>query len=50
MAENFPNLEYPNPRMPQNPKEMNSNRSTPKQIIIKMSKVRSKERILKGAR
>lgn len=50
MIENFPNMGYPDPGCPENTKEMNSNRSTPRQIIIKMSKVRGKEIILKAAR
>ena len=40
MKENFPNLV----------KEMDPKRTTPQHIIIKMSKVKDKERILKAAR
>ena len=56
MAENFPNLEkethiqiQETPRYQKN-KKNKPKRPTPRHIIIKMSKVKDKERILKTAR
>ena len=53
MAENFPNLKDTEIKIQEAkraPNRLNSNRSTPKDIIIKMVKVKDKERILKAAR
>ena len=54
MMENFPNLVKELDLQPQEdqrvPKKMNPKRLTPRHIIIKMSKVKFKERILKAAR
>ena len=54
MKENFPNLAkdiYMQVQEVQRvPNKMNPNRTTPRHIIIKMSKVKDKKRILKAAR
>ena len=54
MAENFPYLKKTTDIQVQEaqrvPNKMNSNRTTPRHIIIKMAKVRDKERILNAAR
>ena len=54
MAENFPNLKKETDIQEQEaqrvPNNMNQNRPTPRYIIIKMAKVKDKERILKAAR
>ena len=54
MAENFPNLKKETNIQVQEiwrvPNKMNPNRPTARHIIIKMSKVKDKERILKAAR
>ena len=54
MAEYFPNLKketYIQVHKAQRvPNKMNTNRPTPRHIIIKMAKVKDKEGILKGAR
>ena len=54
MAENFPNLAKETDIKVQEAKrvlkKMNLNRPTPRHIIIQMSKVKDKERILKAAR
>ena len=52
MAENFPNLKETDNKIQEaqkTPTELNPNRPTPP-IIIKMAKVKDKERILKAAR
>ena len=53
MAENFPNLKKKTDMQVQDPQKlpnkMNPNRPTPRHIIIKMAKVKDKERILKAA-
>ena len=41
---------YPGTRKTEGPQNMNSNRPIPRHIIIKMAKVKGKERILKAAR
>ena len=53
MAENFPNLMQVvniNIEEAQQTLKMNSKRHTPRHILIKLSKARGKERILKAAR
>ena len=54
MAEKFPNLKKETDIQAQEaqrvPKKMNPNGPTPRHIIIKMPKVRDKERILKTAK
>ena len=54
MAEYFPNLNKETDIQIQEaqrvPNKMNPNRPTPRHIIIKMAKVKDKERILKAAR
>ena len=54
MTENFPNMKKETDIQVHKaqiiPNEMNPNRPTPRHIIIKMEKVRDKERILKAAR
>ena len=55
MAENFPNLKKKTDIQVQEaqrvPNKMNPKRSTPRHIIIKMTKVKDKERILfKGSK
>ena len=54
MAENFPNLKKETNIQIQEtqraPNKLNSKRPTPRHIIIKMAKVKDKERILKAAR
>ena len=54
MKENFPNLvkeiDIQVQESQRIPNKMDANRSTSRQIIIKMSKVKDKERILKAAR
>ena len=53
MAENFPNLKDTDIKIQEAqraPKKLNPNRPTPRLIIIKMAKVKDKERILKAAR
>ena len=54
MAENFPHLKKETDIQEQEaqriPNNMNQNRPTPRHIIIKMAKVKDKERILKAAR
>ena len=53
MAENFPNLKKETDVHVQKaqrvPKKMSPNGPTPRHIIIKMTKVKDKERILKAA-
>ena len=52
MTENFPNMKKETDIQVHKaqiiPNEMNPNRPTPRHIIIKMEKVRDKERILKA--
>ena len=52
MAENFPNLKetYQDIGSTEGPNKLNKNRPTLRHIIIKMAKVKDKERILKTAR
>ena len=54
MAENFPNLKKETDIQIQEaqkfPNKMNPNRPTPRHILIKMAKVKDKERILKASR
>ena len=53
MAENFPNLKDTDIKIQETqraPNKLNPNRPTPRHIIIKMVKVKDKERILKAAR
>ena len=53
MKENFPNLVGEidmQVQEAQSPKQMDEKRPTPRHTIIKMPKIRDKERILKGAR
>ena len=53
MAENFPNLKNTDIKIQEAqraPHKLNPNRPTPRHIIIKMSKVKDKKRILKEAR
>ena len=53
MAENFPYLKHTNMKIQEAqraPNKWNPNRTTPRHIIIKMAKVKDKERILKAAR
>ena len=53
MAENFPNLKDTDIKIQEAqraPNKLNPNRPTPRYIIIKMAKVKGKERILKAAR
>ena len=54
MAENFPNLQKETDIHVQEaqrvPNNINPNRPTPRHIIIKMAKVKDKERILKAGR
>ena len=54
MAENFPNLKKETDIQIQEaqrvPNKINPNGSTPRHIMIKMAKVKDKERILKAAR
>ena len=53
MAENFPNLKDTDIKIQEAqraPNKLNPNRPTPRHIIIKMAKVKDKERILKAAR
>ena len=54
MAENFPNLKKETNIQIQEtqraPNKLNSKRPTPRHIIIKMAKVKDKERILKAAK
>jgi len=53
MAENFPNLKYTDikiQKLQRAPNKLNLNKPTPRHIIIKMAKVKDKERILKAAR
>ena len=53
MAENFPNLKETDIKIQEAqraPNKLNPNRPTPRRIIIKMAKVKDKERILKAAR
>ena len=54
MAENFPNLKKETDIQVQEaqrvPNKINPNRPTPRHIILKMAKVKHKERILKAAR
>ena len=53
MAENFPNLKETDIKIQEAqkaPNKLNSNRTTPAHIIIKMAKVKDKERILKAPR
>ena len=54
MKENFPNLvkeiDIQVQEAQRIPKKMETKRTTPRHIIIKMPKVKYKERILKGAR
>ena len=53
MAENFPNLKETDIKIQEaqrTPNNLNPNRPTSRHIIIKMAKVKDKERILKAAR
>ena len=53
MSENFPNLQEPDIKIQQAqraPNKLNPNRPKPRYIIIKMAKVKDKERILKAVR
>ena len=53
MAENLPNLKETDIKIQEAqraPNKLNPNRPTPRHIIIKMAKVKDKERILKAAR
>ena len=53
MAENFPHLKDADIKIQEArraPNKLNPNRPTPRHIIIKMAKVKDKERILKAAR
>ena len=54
MAENFPNLKMETDiqvhEAQRVPNKMNPNRRIPRHIIIKMAKIKGKERILKAAR
>uniref|UniRef100_A0A4X1SWS6 L1 transposable element RRM domain-containing protein n=1 Tax=Sus scrofa TaxID=9823 RepID=A0A4X1SWS6_PIG len=53
MSENFPNLKETDIKIQEAqraPNKLNPNRPTPRHIIIKMAKVKNKERILKAAR
>ena len=53
MAENFPNLMETDAKIDEaqrTPNKLNPKRPTPRHIIIKMAKVKDKERILKAAR
>ena len=53
MAEIFPNIKDTDIKMEEAqraPNKLNPNRHTPRHIIIKMAKVKNKERILKAAR
>ena len=54
MKENFPNLvkevDIQVQKAQSIPKKLDSKRTTPRHIIIKMPKVKDKERILKAAR
>ena len=53
IAGNFPNLkdtEFKIQEAQRTPNKLNPNRPTPRHIIIKMAKVKDKERILKAAR
>ena len=53
MAENFPNLKDTDINIQEAqraPNNLKPNTSTPRHIIIKMAKVKDKERILKAAR
>ena len=53
MAENFPNMKHSDIKIHEAeraPNKLNPNRPTPRHIIIKMAKVKDKERILMGAR
>ena len=54
MAENFPNLvmeiEIQSQEAQKVPNKMNPKRPTPRYLIIKMSKVKDKNKILKAAR
>ena len=53
MSENFPNLKEIDVKIQEAqsaPNKLNPNRTTPIHIIIKMAKVKDKERILKAAR
>ena len=53
MAENFPNLKDTDIKIQETqraPNTLNPNRPTPRHIIIKMAKVKDKERILKEPR
>ena len=53
MSENFPNLKETDIKIQEAhraPNKLNPNRPTPRHIIIKMAKVKDKERILKAAR
>ena len=53
ISENFPNLmkelDIQIQEAQRVPKKMNPKRTTPRHIIIKMQKIKDKERILKGA-
>ena len=53
MSENFPNLKDTDIKIQEAQRaqnKLNPNRSTPRHIIIKMAKVKNKERILKATR
>ena len=53
MAENYPNLKHTDIKIQEAqrvPSKLNPNRPTPRYIIIKMAKVKDKERTLKAAK
>ena len=53
MSQNFPNLKdtvIKKQEAQRAPNKLNPNRPTPRHIIIKMAKVKDKERILKASR
>ena len=53
MSENFPNLKETSVKMQEAqraPNMLKANIPTPKQIIVKMAKIKDKQRILKAAR
>ena len=55
MKENFPNLAEGNrlpgsPESSESPKEIGPRRNTPRHIIIKLPKIKDKEKLFKAAR
>ena len=53
MAENVPNLKHTDIKTQEaqrTPNKLNPNRPTPRHMVMKMAKVKDKERILKAAR